>query len=250
MAGDVMPGRSQHMRGLTLFLSIAVALAVLGTWGPSASLGAGKDTDLTEVRSVVKKLQARYRNTKDLQADFTQRTRIEGFARPIFSTGRVYLKNPGKLRWDYHDPTVEQIYVNKNDVNMYVPAHKQVLVGELTKMTASRAPLQLLQGAANLEAEFTVMATDGPRGAGGLPLVTLLPKSGGPGAVRTMTKIVIEVQPKTYFLKTIAIYEAGGNVSTFEFSNLRPNSGLRDTLFAFQVPPGVEVVKAPVLAPP
>ena len=42
-----------------------------------------------EVREVVKRLQARYEKTKDLQADFTQKTMIEGFERPMTSSGKL-----------------------------------------------------------------------------------------------------------------------------------------------------------------
>jgi len=204
-----------------------------------------------EVKEVVKKLQARYERTQDLQADFKQSTRIEGFATPITSRGRVYIKKPGRLRWDYLDPNVEEIYVNRDEVRMYVPEHKQVLVGKLTQMAASQAPLQLLQGVAKLEEEFNLETTaDGKRGEGGVPLVTLLPKQPEPNAVQTVVRIVLEVQPKTYFIKTVSIHEISGNVSTFEFHNLKPNTGLKNGLFEFETPPGVEVVKAPVLAPP
>ena len=101
---------------------------------------------LQEVQDVVKKIQVRYEKTKDLQAVFTQKTRIEGFSTPVISTGHFYIKKPGRLRWDYIEPATEEIYVNKDDVKMYVPEHKQVLVGKLTYMAASQAPLQLLQG--------------------------------------------------------------------------------------------------------
>ena len=43
---------------------------------------------LQEVQEVVKKIQVRYEKTKDLQASFTQKTRIEGFSTPVISTGR------------------------------------------------------------------------------------------------------------------------------------------------------------------
>jgi hypothetical protein len=108
------------------------------------------ENDLTEVREVVQQLQARYEKTKDLQADFTQKTMIEGFEQPIKSSGKVYLKKPGRLRWNYLDPSVEDIHVNHDDVKVYVPEHKQVLVGKLTQMSASKAPLELLLGAAKL----------------------------------------------------------------------------------------------------
>jgi outer membrane lipoprotein carrier protein len=204
-----------------------------------------------EVREVVKRLQARYEQTRDLSADFKQTTKIEGFATPLLSSGRMYIKKPGRLRWDYADPNVEEIYVNQNDVKMYVPEHKQVLIGKLTQMAASQAPLQLLQGAAKLEEQYTLdLDRAGDRGAGGLPLIHLLPKSDGNEAVRTVVRIVLEVQPKTYFIRRVSIHEVSGNVSTFEFANLKPNAGLKPDLFEFVAPPGVEVVKAPSLSPP
>jgi outer membrane lipoprotein carrier protein len=161
------------------------------------------------------------------------------------------IKKPGKLRWDYREPDVQEIYVNGNDLMMYVPQHKQVLVGKLTQMAASQAPLQLLQGAAKLDEHFEAQATPGgERGEGGLPLVTLIPKEAGPESVKTVVRIVVEAQPKTYFIKTVSIHEVSGNVATFQFSNLQPNTGLKGALFEFAVPAGVEVVKAPALGPP
>ncbi len=234
----------------TIRLWLPALAALLALWATNAwsdSLQANQ----AKIRKVVKTLQATYRNTKDLQADFTQQTRIEGFATPLGSRGRFYIKKPGRLRWDYREPTVEQIYVNKNRVQMYVPAHEQVLIGDLTRMTASRAPLRLLQGVAKLEEEFDLAPTRVLQtGAGGLPLVTLLPKTSTHEAVQNVAKIVLEVQPKTYYIKTLHIHEISGNISTFEFTNLQANTGLKDDLFEFTVPPGVEVVKAPALRPP
>ena len=116
------------------------ALAML-LGGVVAVWAAEEPKDVKEVFDVVKRLQSRYERTKDLEAEFKQSTRIEGFATPITSSGRMYVKKPGLLRWDYLDPTVEEIYVTGNDVMMYVPEHKQVLVGKLTHMAASQAPL-------------------------------------------------------------------------------------------------------------
>lgn len=228
---------------------LIVGLLVSGT-----GLAADEQQDekaIKEVREVVKKIQARYEQTRDLEAEFKQSTTIEGFATPLTSSGNLYIKKPGRLRWDYRDPDVQEIYVNGNDLMMYVPQHKQVLVGKLTQMAASQAPLQLLQGAAKLEEHFEVHATPGgERGEGGVPLVTLTPKVTGPESVTTVVRIVVEAQPKTYFIKTVSIHEISGNVATFQFSNLKPNTGLKGALFEFAVPAGVEVVKAPALGPP
>ena len=221
---------------------------------PLLALAAGDESDekaLGEVREVVKQLQARYEKTKDLQADFTQKTMIEGFERPITSSGKVYIKKPGRLRWNYLDPSVEDIYVNRDDLKVYVPEHKQVLVGKLTQMAASKAPLELLLGVAKLEESFDIEPTPGKgRGVGGIRLLTLLPKSREGEAGKSLQRIVLEVFPKTYFIRTISLYEVSGNVASFEFSSLQPNMGLGDALFDLKLPADVEVVKAPVLSTP
>ena len=68
------------------------------------SLGEGKGEGLTAVaqargsddlEALVTRVDARYAQIKDFQADFVQETRIQGFDTPVRSSGRVYLKNPG-----------------------------------------------------------------------------------------------------------------------------------------------------------
>jgi outer membrane lipoprotein carrier protein len=227
---------------------LLILLFVLPAWGGDGPIDSKA---LQEVRDVAIKIQARYEKTKDLQADFVQKTRIEGFERPVISSGKVYLKKPGRLRWDYLDPAHEEIYVNGDEVRVYVPEHKQVLVGKLTQMAASQAPLELLQGAARLDESFDIAPTTGTeRGTGGIRLITLFPKTKEYESTRNLQRIVVEVFPKTYFLRTVALHEISGNVATFEFSDLKPNVGLGNDVFDFKTPPDVEVVKAPVLNGP
>jgi outer membrane lipoprotein carrier protein len=231
-------------------IALGVVLAV-GVSLPAVGEDSGEEQARKEVREVMKRLQARYEKTKDLQADFTQKTTIEGFERPMTSSGKVYIKKPGRLRWNYLEPSTEDIYVDREDVKVYVPEHKQVLVGKLTHMAASRAPLELLQGAAKLDASFDAEPTSGKgRGVGGIRLVTLIPKTREGDVHGTVQKIVVEVFPKTYFIRSLSLHEMSGNVSNFEFSSLQSNIGLDDDLFVPKFPPDVEVVKAPVLTQP
>ena len=231
-------------------IALGVVLAV-GVSLPAVGEDSGEEQARKEVREVMKRLQARYEKTKDLQADFTQKTTIEGFERPMTSSGKVYIKKPGRLRWNYLEPSTEDIYVDREDVKVYVPEHKQVLVGKLTHMAASRAPLELLQGAAKLDASFDAEPTSGKgRGVGGIRLVTLIPKTREGDVHGTVQKIVVEVCPKTYFIRSLSLHEMSGNVSNFEFSSLQSNIGLDDDLFVPKFPPDVEVVKAPVLTQP
>ena len=201
------------------------------------------DNDIShDVQSLVKKVDAQYVGIKDLQADFTQETQIEGFDSPLTSTGRVFIKKPGLLRWDYEEPSPEHIVVSGDQVQMYSPEYNQVVRGSLTQMAATKAPLQLLQGAGKLEEQFTVQPTgNGERGQGGLPLLTLIPTK-QPGRDTPISHIVSEIQPDTYLIQTVSLFETSGNISTFRFTNLRANTGLESKAFSLDLPSDVVVV--------
>lgn len=198
-------------------------------------------------KDLVNKIEARYQKTTDLTAEFTQTLSIQGFASAMRSTGRVYLKRPGKLRWDYATPTREQIFVEHDTVQFYIPEHQQVLNGQLSRMADSQAPLQLLQGIGRLDEHYRVTVTpNGAKGDGGLPLLSLtLPKGGS-----NQPRIVIEVEAATHFLRRVELRDVNGTVSTFTFRAITANTGLTDDLFLFTVPKGVDVITAPMPVQP
>jgi len=197
-----------------------------------------------ELGALINRVDAQYAQIKDFQADFVQETRIQGFDTPIRSSGRVYLKKPGRLRWDYLEPSVEHIYVHEDQVAMYVPAHNQVLKGSLTMMVSTKAPLRLLQGVGKLAEHFTPQPTgDGEKGEGGLPLVTLIPKRVAGAPPSSLVKIVADIQPRTHMIQALALHEKNGNVSVFRFSGFKVNKGLEDAVLILNPPEGVVIVE-------
>ena len=217
-----------------LLVMVVILVSPVMTWA--------EDDISRDVQSLVNNVDTRYSKIKDFQADFIQETRIEGFDSPLISSGRVFIKKPGLLRWDYDEPSIEHIVVIQDNVQMFVPEYNQVVRGSLTRMVATKAPLQLLQGAGKLAEQFTVKPTgDGERGQGGLPLLTLIPKR-HQGQESPISHIVSEIQPETFLIQTVSLFETSGNISTFRFKNLRTNTGLDSKTFLLDLPNDVVVV--------
>lgn len=207
----------------------------------------GQASPIQQVQDLVKKVDNRYAQTRDFQAEFLQETKIEGFETRLSSSGRVILKKPGLLRWDYVEPAVEQIYVDGDEVMVYVPEHNQVVKANLTQLAASKAPLVLLQGAGKLSEQFDVLPTDEEPGRGAeLPLITLVPKA-QEIETSTLTRIVLEIEPKSYLIKNMDLYEISGNVSTLTFTNIQVNQGIDTAQLTLEMPEDVIVVDAPLV---
>lgn len=217
---------------------------LLLTDGSSLASGAGPaDATLSEV---VEKIQSAYETTTDWKAEFHQVTQIQGFDTPITSRGRLYIKKPGKLRWDYLEPNRHQILVNQEKIWIYTPEQKQVIVSPFAQVSDSQLPLHLLTGAGRLDRDFTVQWTDPAQPlSNGAPALTLIPKD-----PRTdLTRLLIEVDPVRYFITRLTLFETHGNQSRFQFSQIRNNTGLKDPFFVFTPPKGVVIVESPP-APP
>ncbi len=217
---------------------------MLGCAGVLCAAASATGAEGDGLQALVDRVDARYAQLGDLQADFVQETRIEGFDRTLRSSGRVFLKKPGLLRWDYLEPSVEHMYVRQDQLEMYVPAHNQVLRGDLTMMMATKAPLRLLQGMGTLTEHFVVRPTaDGKVGEGALPLLTLVPRTAPGSAPSSIARVVSEIQPDTYLIQSLALHEVGGNVSTFRFSNFKTDTGLDESVFILNPPEGVVIVE-------
>lgn len=224
-----------------LLLRTLVLMGILGFTIPVSNVWAAS---VSAMEDLVGKVDARYAQTQDLQADFTQETIFEGFSTGFTSSGRLYLKKPGLLRWDYLQPTEEQIYVDGDRVMMYVPEHQQVVKGALTQMAASKGPLALLQGAGELSQQFTILESSVGSKGRELPSLTLVPKPVGNEAP-TIKKIVLKLFPDSYLIQTITLFEVSGNISRVMFDHIQVNTGLSARLLKFEVPSDVVVVELP-----
>jgi outer membrane lipoprotein carrier protein len=208
-------------------------------------LGHGVGALASNVDDVVGRVDDRYAKTQDLQGEFAQETIIEGFETGFKSTGRFYLKKPGLLRWDYLEPSKEHIYVDGDEVMMYVPEHQQVVKGTLTQISASKGPLALLLGVGKLSKQFTVLESpEASSDSQKIPDLTLIPKPDG-GTVPTIKKILLQLFPDSYLIQTITIFETSGNISRVYFDHIQVNQGLATNLLKFTLPPDVVVVDFP-----
>jgi outer membrane lipoprotein carrier protein len=214
-------------------------------FGAIVVLGHGVGALASNVDDVVGRVDDRYAKTQDLQGEFAQETIIEGFKTGFKSSGRFYLKKPGLLRWDYLEPSKEHIYVDGDEVMMYVPEHQQVVKGTLTQISASKGPLALLLGVGKLSKQFTVLESpEASSDSQKIPDLTLIPKPDG-GTVPTIKKILLQLFPDSYLIQTITIFETSGNISRVYFDHIQVNQGLATNLLKFTLPPDVVVVDFP-----
>ena len=194
------------------------------------------------IDTVLKKVQSVYGQAAYLQADFTQETTFQGFTTSHRFKGKLYLKKPDKMRWDYQSPSKQQIFLEGESFTYYIPEHQQVVISRLSQLTSQEIPIHLLATLSTLEKDYDVQWEEEPNGVSGPYRLRLIPKM-----ATEATFVIVEINSKTHYIDQMKVISPNGNRSVFSFFNIQVNQQTPDSLFTFNIPKGVEIVHPPSL---
>ena len=204
--------------------------------GPAPA--AAQPGDRLPIAELTAALQAKYDTVDSFSADF-EHSYAGGLLRTsVVERGTVLIKKPGKMRWRYTWPE-EKLFVSDGDsLYSYIPADRQVIVGAVPAGDNISTPALFLAGRGRLEQDFVIAyddETDTPPQRWSL---SLTPVRDDADYVRL--RLVVDRQSLSF--TQLRAIDFQGAVSTFTFTNLEENESLPDTLFAFEVPAGVDVI--------
>src|SRR5213082_303914 len=145
-------------------------------WLAALALVAGL-ADLT-APELAQALQKKYDGVKDFSTDFTHTYEGGVLRKQITERGRLLVKKPGKMRWDYTDPEKKSFVSDGVKLYSYIPADKQVVVSSVPRGDEASTPALFLAGKGSLTKDFTPSLVDAPAGmAPGSRALKLVPKA-------------------------------------------------------------------------
>jgi|GEM_PF-625671 len=209
-------------------IDVPVPAALLAQGAPQVT--AGKLT----AAGVVAKVQEFYLTTNRLTADFRQYYTNTTFGKKTKSDGRVYIKKPGKMRWDYHAKSRGKTKQVKSFVSdgalLWAVEHdnKQAFKQELGDNVLPVA-VTFLHGTGNLNKDFDArLDTSGKHGKKGDLVLELTPKK--PSAQYKTLWLVVD--PGNFRVKESVVLEASGNTNRFAFYRPNLDKPIKDSWFA------------------
>lgn len=194
----------------------------------------------TTADAVARDLQRKYDRVSDFSADFVHTYRGGVLRQQATERGRLLVKKPGKMRWEYTAPEKKLFVSDGRKIYSYIPQDRQVVVSTMPQGDQAPTPALFLTGKGNITRDFDVAfekVTNAP--AGSLAL-KLMPKKRQP----EYDSLTLVVDPKTLTLQMLIAIDTQGGRSAFTFSSLKENVGVADKQFVFQMPRNVEVVMA------
>lgn len=219
--------RSGEGRRLSCWVVFCLSFVVAG---PSVA-------DELDAPQVVAGFQSWLDGTRDLQGSFEQALVSGALGAGLEERGRLYVKRPGRMRWDYRDPDRKVAIVDGGRTWLYLEEESQLFLGRLeddsdllSVLIATERPLNEL-----FESDLIATPDDGGDGA---YLLRLRPLP----ASESFDLVVIALRPPRFAVESAEVLDAAGNRMLYRFSRLRRNKGLPEGLFRFDPPDGTTVV--------
>lgn len=187
------------------------------------------------LQPLLKAIETRYNKTQSLRLDFSET--YEGVRAPSQNeSGVLYLRKPGRMRWEYASPAGKLFISDGKEVVLYTPEDKRAEKSKLKESEDVRAPLAFLLGKLDFSKEFKSFQS---RPDGGDTWITAEPKSDN----LAYTKVEFLVTPAGE-IKKVHITRQDASKLDYTFSNEQLNAAVAPNMFTFKAPPGVQVVDA------
>ncbi|RNC72319.1 MAG: outer membrane lipoprotein carrier protein LolA [Desulfuromonadales bacterium] len=267
------------MKGLRLPMALLVllAMALPVVAAPVGSVNVGLQDVIDTVEKSFKPDSTGEPPLRTVTADFFQRSTLAGKQREMRADGQMFFKSasrgePLMFRFDYFRPLKQEIVCNGRTLWMYLPENRQVIVSDVTPLLnpysfdsdRDRATT-FLQGLSRISKDFLAIFSPQAQDVAGNYVLELTPRR----AMASIAKLYVVVQRDavlSYVRSGRNIVASGaslgrqewafpvlsttmvdhqGNTTIMEFSNIRANIMLSNSLFTFAVSPDLQVVKPP-----
>lgn len=190
-----------------------------------------------DVHSLADAVDHHYNRLRSMECEFTET--YTGLDLDRSESGTLWLKKPGKMRWEYRSPSGKLFVSDGKQAWFYVAGEQQVRKTEVKKLDDLRSPLAFLLGKTKLEKELLGLSL-APDVSPLTPDDVVL--RGTPRAMAgRINQVILEITPANA-ISRIVIDSADGSTTEYRLRDQRENVPMADSLFQFKVPPGTEVM--------
>ncbi|MDP9193292.1 MAG: outer membrane lipoprotein carrier protein LolA [Acidobacteriota bacterium] len=212
-----------------LWITLAITLVA------ATSLHAAPPVTLAHV---IKQVQEQQKKTATLQADFRQEKELALMAKPEVSSGTFTYSRPSNVLWTYTTPKRVQMVIAGGFLTTYYPE-----LGKAERIDVKRFEDRIFKymgatGAIDeLARYFDFTFTDSKSKS--VFVLDLTPKNRA--VSKRVQRIKLWIDKTTYLTSKIEYVEGDGDITRYEFTNLRINETIPSSKFALTLPQTVRV---------
>jgi len=193
------------------------------------------ESDLT-LEQILERMEKHYTGN-NFKAEFIQESTVRAMEITDFASGKIFVRYPGKMRWEYEKPEKQVIITDGFKLWIYRPADNQLMTGSAPDFFSDGKGASFLSDITFVRKKFNISLVESKDDFFYELKLKPLEKT------LDVTDIRLSVTKKTFTIIRVVTYNSYGDENRIELLNHRFNVNLEDSLFSFDPPPGTDVLQ-------
>lgn len=218
-----------------MFVAVVVIWMAAGVpgWAESSPAEPGSSATVDRIMSGVEKKYA----GDGFEARFHQQSTLKAMDITDTAEGRLLIKRPDKMRWEYETPEKQLVITNGDSLWIYRPDDNQVMIGNAPDFFKGGKGASFLSDIRRIRKYFAVFLEDVQKGDH--YTLKLIPKD----EKLDIVSILMTISAATFEVTEVTTANSYGDQTYIRFDGYRFNLQPGDSDFVFSIPEGADVVR-------
>ncbi len=199
------------------------------------TLNANKASPKLSLDEVIDRVERRYA-AKGFQARFFQVSTITAMDITDTASGRIFVKRPGMMRWEYQKPEPQTIITDGSTLWIYRPEDQQVMIGKAPDFFRNGKGAGFLSDIRLLRNKFYITLSNELQNDSYLLKLFPIEKT------FDVSLIHLLISTKTFDIVRIVTYNSYDDKTRIDLNNIQFHQNLDDALFTFKIPAGADIL--------
>jgi len=170
-------------------------------------------------------------------ACFIQESTLKAMDITDSASGKVTVKRPGKMRWEYEEPDRQIILTDGKDLWIYRPEDNQVMIGKFPSFFGDGKGASFLSDIRLIRQKFNITLEGTDRDD--YYILKLLPVN----KTYDLSYINLSISKKTFYVEEVITYNLYGDETRIKLVDIKLLENPEDSIFIFNIPYGTEVLE-------
>ena len=215
---------------------IILSLFVCGIPNDDTGRSSPAAAENLSLEQILNGMESRYANSA-FSAKFLQESTIKAMEITDFASGKVYVRHPGMMRWEYDKPDKQIIITDGLKLWIYRPDDNQVMTGAAPVFFRDGKGASFLSDINLIRQKFKIslLSSEGDL----FYELKLVPVE----KTMDVADIRISVSKIRFAIMRVITQNFYGDETRIEFMNSEFDLNLDDALFSFKIPEGVDILQ-------
>lgn len=188
------------------------------------------------IDEIMDRIEKRYAGN-GFSAYFVQESNIKAMDITDSASGKLFIKRPGMMRWEYEKPEKQIIITDGRELWIYRPEDNQVMIGKAPAFFGEGKGAGFLSDMKLIRKNFIILP--GEKENHDYYKLKLLPRK----KTYDLSSIHLSISKKTFDISQVITYNPYGDETRIKISNLQFHKHLDDDMFRFNIPDGTDVIQ-------